>query len=59
MELNKQRRLGVLLFGIGLLALVVALGAVSDANTRHGIGAIGVAVELVGVVIMLRHRPAP
>ena len=57
MELHKKRRvLGVLLFGIGLLTMLVALGTVSDPTTRHAVGALGVAFEIVGVVVIFKTR---
>ena len=55
MELHKRRKvLGVLAFSIGLLTALVALETVRDPNTRHAVAGLGVAVELVGVVMMLR-----
>jgi len=55
MELSKKRRvLGVLPFGIGMVTALVALESVSDPNTRHAVAAVGLAVAVVGLVVMFR-----
>jgi hypothetical protein len=59
MKLKKKRRLlGALPFCIGMLTNLVALESVSDPNTRHLVCWLGVAVALVGLVMIYRTRSA-
>jgi len=56
---RKRRVFGVLPFGIGLLTALVALASVVDANTRHAVAALGLALAIIGLVVMLRTNRSP